>query len=165
MLVTVRELVTVVVQEVAGYFPKYEQRYCHEQGGDESLSGLAYQTVYDLLSVFFTNIAQHGDPKAKTRLTSGFTDWEPSGSAMLNISIVSQNLSGTNDEDIRRSMHDALVNDDDDNSMVREGKSGLGKAKALIGAYSGGGSFSWGVEDGKCQIEFSVPVIVVGSRE
>ena len=59
MLVTVRELVTVVVQEVAGYFPNYEQRYSHELGGDESLSGLAYQTVYDLLSVFFTNIAQH----------------------------------------------------------------------------------------------------------
>ena len=165
MLVTVRELVTVVVQEVAGYFPNYEQRYCHEQGGDESLWGLAYQTVYDLLSVFFTNIAQHADPKAETRLSSGFTDWEPSGSAMLNISIVSQNLSGTIDEDVRRSMHEALVNDDDDNSMVREGKSGLGKAKALIRAYSGGGRFSWGVEDGRCHIEFSVPVILVGSRE
>ena len=49
--------------------------------------------------------------------------------------------------------------------MVREGKSGLGKAKALIRAYSGGGSFSWGVEDGKCRIEICVPVIVVGSRE
>ena len=165
MLVTVRELVTVVVQEVAGYFPNYEQRYSHELGGDESLSGLAYQTVYDLLSVFFTNIAQHADPKAETRLISRFTDWEPSGSAMLNIGIVSRNLAGTIDEDVRRSIHDVLVNDEDDDSMVREGNSGLGKAKALIRAYSGGGRFSWRVENGECRIEFCVPVIVVGSKE
>lgn len=165
MLVTVRELVTVVVQEVAGYFPDYEQRYCHDQGGDESLSGLAYQTVYDLLSVFFTNIAQHADPSAETRIASGLTDVDPSGSAMLDVSIISVNLPGISDEDIRRSIREALVNDEHDDSMVREGKSGLGKAKALIRTYSGGGSFSWWVEDGKCRIDFSVPVIVVGSRE
>ena len=79
-------------------------------GAMRGLSGLAYQTVYDLLSVFFTNIAQHADPKAETRLISRFTDWEPSGSAMLNIGIVSRNLAGTIDEDVRRSIHDVLVN-------------------------------------------------------
>ena len=69
MLVTVKELVAVVGQEVAGYFPNFDQKYRHVQGGDESLSGLAYHTVYDLLSVFFTNIAQHADPKGGDKVS------------------------------------------------------------------------------------------------
>ena len=74
-------------------------------------------------------------------------------------------MAGTTDEEVRRSIQDALIGDEDDNSMVREGKSGLGKAKALVRAYAGGGRFSWSVENGECRIEFCVPVLVVGSRE
>ena len=165
MTVSVRELVTVVAQEVAGYFPNYDQKYCFVQGGDESLSGLTYQTVYDILSLFFTNIAQHADSLAETQLWSEFTQPEASRSAMLKIKIVSRNLSTVTDDQVRDSIRQALENDDQEDSMVREGKSGLGKAVALIRAYSGEGRFSWGVELGMCRMEFLVPVIVVGRKQ
>ena len=165
MLVTVRELVAVVVEEVGGYFPDYGGKYCLEQGGEESLSGLTYQTVYDLLLLFFMNIAQHADPSATARLTSEFTERDSSGVNKLRIRILSKNLSVTSDDDVKRAMEDALANDDHGDSMVREGKSGLGKATALIRAHSDEGSFSWCVRNGECCIEFLVPVIVVGSRE
>ena len=165
MLVTVKELVAVVVEEVGGYFPSYGREYRLERGGDESLSGLTYQTVYDLLLLFFMNIAQHADPKEIARLTSEFTDRDSSGSAKLRIRIVSKNRSTTTDDDVTASIEDALANGNHDDLMVREGKSGLGKANALIRAHSDEGSFSWHVENGECMVEFLVPVIVVGSRE
>ena len=163
MTVSVRELVTVVVREVAGYFPNYMEKYRFVKGGDESLSGLTYQTVYDLFSIFFTNIAQHADSTAETLVWSEFTDLTAAGSAMLNIKIVSENLASVSDAHIRTLISEALDNDDHGESMVREGNSGLAKAQALIRDYSGEGGFSWHVDDAKCRIEFRVPVIVVGS--
>ena len=165
MLVTVRELVAVVVEEVSGYFPNYRGEYCLDRGGDESLSGLTYQTVYDLILLFFMNIAQHADPGATARVTSEFTERESSDITKLRIRIISKNLSTTSDDDVRVAIEEALENDDHGDSMVREGKSGLGKATALIRAHSEEGGFSWGVQNGECCIEFLVPVIVVGSRE
>ena len=137
MTVSVRELVTVVVREVAGYFPKYAEKYRFVKGGDESLSGLTYQTVYDLFSLFFTNIAQHADSSAETIMWSEFTDLDATGSAMLNIKIVSENLASVSDAHVRTSISEALDSDDHEESMVREGNSGLGKAQALIRGYSG----------------------------
>ena len=162
MTVSVRELVTVVVEEIAQYFPSYQKKYRFVDGGNESLSGLTYQTVYDLLSLFFTNIAQHADPSAESSLWAEFINLDESGSAMLEIRIVSKNLFSNSDAQVRKAILEALANDDEGESMVREGKSGLGKARALIRAYSGDGGFSWKVEEGKCQMKFHVPVIVVG---
>ena len=163
MTVGVKELVTVVVQEVARYFPAYRQKYQFVSGGDESISGLTYQTVYDLFSVFFTNIAQHGDPAEEARLWSEFVDLEASGSAMLKIRIVSKILKSASDAQVRGSIADALDNNSHEDSMVREGKSGLGKVQAIIRGYSEKGQFSWQVEDGWCDMEFRIPVIVVRS--
>ena len=164
MTVSVRELVTVVVREVARYFPDYEKKYRFLRGGDESLSGLTYQTVYDLLSLFFSNIAQHADPTAECELWSEVTGRHASKPAMLNIGIVSKNLASTSDHHVRASIEDALSDDDHEESMVREGKSGLGKAMALIRGYSGEDGLSWKVYDGQCRIGFKVPVIVVGAE-
>lgn len=149
MTVSVKELVTVVAEEVAQYFPSYQQKYRFVNGGDESLSGLTYQTVYDLLSLFFTNIAQHADPTAESSLWSEFTHLTASGSAMLEIRIISKNISTNSDAQVRKSIHEALANDDEGESMVREGNSGLGKARALIRANSGDGGFSWDEGVGK----------------
>ena len=163
MTVSVKELVAVVVQEVSRYFPEYEQRYRFVRGGDESLSGLTYQTVYDLLSLFFTNIAQHGDPRADTEISSQFGDYDSSGSAMLNIQIVSKILESVSDDSVRKAIADSLMVSNHEESMVREGKSGLGKAMALVRAHSGERAFSWDVCDRRCIVEFRVPVIVVAS--
>ena len=163
MTVSVKELVTVVVREVARYSPTYEQKYRFVRGGEESLSGLTYQTVYDLLVLFFTNIAQHADATAECELWSEFADPGGSELTMLNIGIVSKNLTSTSDHQVRVSISDALANDDHEESMVREGKSGLGKAMVLIREYSGEDGFSWEVDEGRCHIEFRVPVIVVRS--
>ena len=161
MTVSVSELVAVVVQEVARYFPEYRQKYRFVMGGEQSISGLTYQTVYDLFSIFFSNIARHGNSTAETQVWSEFVDVEASGSAMLNVRIVSRNLEASPDGRVRDSIEGALSNNHQDESMVREGKSGLGKAQTIIKGYSEKGHFDWSVENGYCRMEFRIPVIVV----
>ena len=164
MTVTVRELLNVVVDEVGAYWPYYAKRFRIESGGDEMLFGLTYQNVYDLLSVIYSNIARHGDPNAESHVVSAFQLREEDPVSMLRIKIVSEIGRGSTDEEVRDAISAALAADSDRDSMIREGHSGLGKARALIESYSEGGQFHWEVEGRECRMEFHIPIILVGGE-
>ena len=162
MTVTVRELLNVVIDEVGAYWPNYAKRFRIESGGDEVLFGLTYQNVYDLLSVLYSNIANHGDPDAESQVISEFQMTEADSVSMLRIKVVSGIRQGSTDEQVRDAVFSALAADSERDSMIREGQSGLGKARALVESYYEGGQFTWKVEGGKCSMEFRIPIILVG---
>ena len=164
MTVTVGELLNVVVDEVGTYWPSYKRRFTLLKGGEQSLFGSSYQNVYDLLTVLFSNIAQHGDPEAETTVESGFGMRDDMPGSSLRVVVVSDLRPGTSDESVRKAIAGALAADHQRDSMIREGRSGLGKMRTLIESYSDRGRFSWSVDGGRCRMEFEVPIILVGSE-
>ena len=164
MTVTIRELVTVVVREAKTYQPSYGERFRFDVGGEESLSGLTYQVVYDLLSLLFNNIAQHADPESETVVSTMFVNSDEKKNNLLHVSVVSKNRINETDDAVKSVIESAMSEGNVADSMVREGRSGLGKAKALVESQSENCMFNWFVEDGRCRFEFSIPVIVVGAQ-
>ena len=162
MTVTVRELLNVVVEETGNYWPRYRKRFILSQGGEERLFGATYQNVYDILSVLFSNIAQHGNPEADTLVSSVFAIKESESGNMLRVCVTSAVHSGAEDHEVRAAMAGALNENSQRDPMVIEGRSGLGKARALVESYSDGGEFKWYVENRKCRVEFRIPIILVG---
>ena len=164
MTVTVGELLNVVVDEVGTYWPSYKRRFRLLKGGEERLFGSSYQNVYDLLSVLFSNIAQHGDLEAQTTVESGFGMRDDMPGSSLRVVVASSLRPGTSDDSVRKAIAGALDADHQRDSMISEGRSGLGKMRALIESYSEGGRFSWSVDGGRCRMKFEVPIILVGSE-
>lgn len=163
MTVSVRELLNVVLEEVGEYWPVFEKRLIIERGGDERLFGVIYQAVYDLLSVFISNIAQHGDPKGETLVRSEFLLGDSSIGNALRVAISSPLKSGARENDVTNAIQLALRDDPGRDPMVTEGRSGLAKAQVLIMSYARGSNFSWKVHAGHCRVEFTIPVVVVGA--
>ena len=164
MTVTVRELVSVVVDEVGNYRPNYGRRFIMSEGGEESLFGLTYQTVYDILFILFSNIAQHADAKAETIIESKFVAGCGKQHSGFMMKITSKNCTGVSDAEVRQSINEALSWDNDHELMMREGRSGLAKARTIMRASSSDSSFEWFVDDGKCCVSFMMPIILVGTE-
>ena len=161
MTVTVKELVEVVAQEVKQYRPGYEGRYEMDGTGEESLMGLAYQTSYDILYICFTNAAAYADPTAVIRVQAGFVTMNGDQQSRFRLSVTSSHGPRTSDDTVREAIQHALANDDKGESMIREGNTGLAKARALMKAYGPGGAFSWWVKDGILTVEVILPIILV----
>ena len=165
MSVSMRELVTVVVEEVGGYWPDYGKNFTFGVGGGEVLSGLLYHTVYDLLTVVFGNIAKHADLEWKATIDSILSEGDCDAGGRLTVRVVSRNRSDSTERTVAGAIALALEADRENEAMVREGRSGLGKARAIITAYSEKGEFSCKAEGDHCVVTFGIPVVMVGLGE
>ena len=164
MTVNAEELVTVVVEEVGNYVPTYGRQYNMIKGGLENLFGFTYQTVYDVLFVLFHNIAQHADSEAEAVVESEFVVLDDSKQKGFMMKVTSKNRRDVDDETVRDLIRNALTQQNTQDSMIREGNSGLNKVQAILQAVSPNSTFEWKVENGKCSITFMMPIILVGAE-
>ena len=61
---------------------------------------------------------------------------------------------------MRKAIQHALASDKTGDSMIREGNTGLAKARALMEAYGPGGAFGWSVNNGMLTVEVILPIIL-----
>lgn len=162
MTVTISELVQVVSAEMRDYNPDKEIKVhlLGEAGG--RVSGATYQSTYDILFVLFGNAVRHGAAEKGIRVYAGFE----SGSdnyEVLRIKFSSFLKDGARSSQVKESIEQSLTEARKTSPMVREGKSGLGKARELIEAYPFGSDFSYHVTSEECAVSFALPVILLES--
>ena len=161
MTVKVEELVEVVVSEVRRYNPGYSGKVEIKRGKERSLIGIGYQTAYDILFICFSNIADYSDSKSTAVVEADFIEIEGQLGSAFSMAVTSKNKPGDTDSVVREQIEAALSKDYEGTAMVREGNSGLAKARTLMAAYGPGGTFRWAVNEGSCRIEIGMPVILL----
>ena len=161
MTVKIEELVEVVVQEVRHYKPGYSGKVRVAQGRERSLIGIAYQTAYDILFICFTNIADYSDPEQIAVVETEFVEEGSRFGSVFRMSITSKNREQDTDDMVRERAESALAADLGSGAMVREGNSGLAKARTLMTAYGPGGTFQCEVGGGSCRVAIGMPIILV----
>ena len=161
MTVRIEELVEVVVQEVRHYKPGYKGDVEIARGRERSLIGIAYQTAYDILFICFTNIADYSEPDQAVVVEAEFVEVSSGFGSVFQMSITSKNRQQDTDDVVRQRIESALATDRSGGAMVREGNSGLAKARTLMSAYGPGGTFHYEVGGGSCRIAIGMPIILV----
>ena len=161
MTVKIEELVEVVVQEVRHHKPGYGGKVEIARGREKSLIGIAYQTAYDILFICFTNIADYSDPEQTAVVEAEFVEINSEFGSVFQMSIISKNREQDTDDTVRQRIESALAADQWGGAMVREGNSGLAKARTLMAAYGPRGTFQCEVDGGSCRVEIGMPIILV----
>lgn len=160
MSVTIKELAEVVTIEINDHRPESKISYEIYDDHDVRVSGSAYQTVYDLFFVLFDNVAAHGNAKQPINITVGYLSTD-SEDISLNITVESKLLSPEDASLLLQAIDASTAVELDNEAMVREKGSGLGKIKSLIESYPGNSDYSWDISSTLYKTEFSIPIILL----
>lgn len=160
MSVSITELAEVVKNEVNSYRPESTIDFKIIGESEGTVSGITYHTVYDIFYVLFDNAALYAKPSVPMNIRAKYvTDKE--GNSAISISVESTIRDNDDQDTVRSSINSSLADDVQPHAMVREGKSGLGKARWVIENYPKPGQFCWNITDNLFVFEFSLPVVLV----